>query len=152
MCTTPGHSGSIYPHETRKSRIDRNERVAILFPQARFVFRYARRLAEAGLEVEVNRSPSKKATDLPVIDFGTQLPILMAYPSSKGLTFDTVLMHRLNRKLVKQVDRGVQRGHFGAQRFLRHVLAVFGCLTNGVCQHIGLTSLDTGVGQLTGNG
>ena len=65
---------------------------------------YARGLAEAGLEVEINKSPSKKTGDLPGIDFGTSLPKLMAYPSSKGLTFDTVLMPRLNRKLVKQID------------------------------------------------
>ena len=68
------------------------------------MFGYARGLAEAGLEVEINKSPSKKTGDLPGIDFGTSLPKLMAYPSSKGLTFDTVLMPRLNRKLVKQID------------------------------------------------
>jgi superfamily I DNA/RNA helicase len=84
-----------------RNRIDKNDRMAILFPTKRHVYGYARALQEAGLEVEVpgkarrNRSRSASKTELPAIDFSTPLPKLMPYPSAKGLTFDTVLMPRL---------------------------------------------------------
>ncbi len=89
--------------EVARTRIDRNERIAILFPTNRHVFGYARGLREAGLEVEINRSGRSKKDDLPSFDFSTPLPKLMPYPSSKGLTFDTVLMPRLNRKFVENI-------------------------------------------------
>ncbi|MDG4594671.1 MAG: AAA family ATPase [Candidatus Contendobacter sp.] len=99
--------------EMVRNRINKNDRIAILFPQKRHVYGYARALQEAGLEVEVPEAPwqSKKpktdgllkkaktkkttAPPLPTIDFSTSLPKLMPYPSAKGLTFDTVLMPRL---------------------------------------------------------
>ena len=90
--------------EVVRTRIDRNERIAILFPTRRHAFGYARALRKAGLEVEVSMSPGKRGDTLPVIDFGTPLPKLMPYPSSKGLTFDTVLMPRLNWKLFGSTD------------------------------------------------
>ena len=67
-------------------------------------FGYARALREAGLEVEISQSAQSKEDALPAIDFGTPLPKLMPYPSSKGLTFDTVLMPRLNRKFLEKID------------------------------------------------
>ena len=93
--------------EVVRTRIDRNERIAILFPTRRHMFGYGRALREAGLEVEVNkhsRKNKRREDALPGIDFGTPLPKLMPYPSSKGLTFDTVLMPRLNRGFVKKID------------------------------------------------
>ena len=45
--------------EVVRTRIDRNERIAILLPTKRQMFGYARALREAGLEVEVNQ-PSRK--------------------------------------------------------------------------------------------
>jgi len=90
--------------EVVRTRIDRNERVAILFPDKWRTRSYARALSEAGLEVEINESARKKDDAVPAVDFGTPLPKLMPYPSSKGLTFDTVLMPRLNRKFLGKSD------------------------------------------------
>ena len=87
-----------------RTRIDRNERIAILFPTRRHAFGYARALREDGLEVETYASKGKKESAIPAIDFGTTLPKLMAYPSSKGLTFDTVLMPCLDWRLIKNID------------------------------------------------
>ena len=100
--------------EMVRNRINKNDRIAVLFPQKRHVYGYAHALWEAGLEVEVPETPwqnrkhkadssakkkpkTKKASDptLPTINFGSPLPKLMPYPSAKGLTFDTVLMPRL---------------------------------------------------------
>lgn len=87
--------------EMVRNRIDKNDRMAILFPTKRHVYGYARGLQEAGLEVEVpgkaRRRGSRSASgpELPDIDFSTPLPKLMPYPSAKGLTFDTILMPRL---------------------------------------------------------
>jgi len=77
-----------------RNRIDKNDRMAILFPTKRHVYGYAQALHDAGLEVEVPDAPRARKT-LPTIDFTTSLPKLMPYPSAKGLTFDTVLMPRL---------------------------------------------------------
>lgn len=88
-----------------RTRIDRNERIAILLPTNRHVFGYAKAFHEVGLEVEVNLSGRKKKDHLRDSDFNSTLPKLMPIPSSKGLTFDTVLMPRFNRRFVEKVDR-----------------------------------------------
>lgn len=60
-----------------RNRIDKNDRMAILFPTKRHVYGYARALLEAGLEVEVPRQGKrKKGLRSPVR--ATQLP----YPRS----------------------------------------------------------------------
>ena len=86
--------------EVIRARIDRNERIAILLPTVQLSFLYAYALRDAGLEVEVNQTPHRKAVDLPSIDFSTPAPKLMAFPSSKGLTFDTVLMPRWDKDAI----------------------------------------------------
>ena len=110
--------------EMVRNRLNKNDRIAILFPQKRHVYGYARALQEAGLEVEVpetpwhNRkpkadSPAKKkpktgkvsGPPLPTINFSSSLPKLMPYPSAKGLTFDTVLMPRLIPGLFANLDQ-----------------------------------------------
>ena len=109
-----------------RSRIDKNDRVAILFPTKRQVYGYALALREADLEVEVPDVPSgkkggkgvadksgkaekgaksKESNRLPVIDFSSPLPKLMPYPSAKGLTFDTVLMPRLVARHFDQLTQ-----------------------------------------------
>ena len=93
--------------EVVQTRIQRNERIAILFPTNRHMFGYARALRDAGLEVEVNRPARAKKSDLPAMDFGTPLPKLMSFPSSKGLTFDTILMPRLNRRFFEKTNPGL---------------------------------------------
>jgi hypothetical protein len=91
--------------EVVRNRIDKNDRMAILFPTKRHVYGYARALQEAGLEVEAPRKSGKSASasELPEIDFSTPRPKLMPYPSAKGLTFDTVLMPRLIAGLFGKV-------------------------------------------------
>lgn len=99
--------------EVVRTRVDRNDRIAILFPTRRHVFGYAKGLGEAGLEVEVPRQPGRKRKNTtPTIDFGTSRPKLMAYPSAKGLTFDTVLMPCLNRRLFRVMDERLERWLF----------------------------------------
>lgn len=83
-----------------KSRLNQGDRIAILFPSQRHVFGFATGLAEAGIEVETPDT----------IDFSTQKPKLMPYPSAKGLTVDSVLLPRL-------VNRGF--GHMSETRITR---------------------------------
>jgi superfamily I DNA/RNA helicase len=68
-------------------RLGKGERIAVLFPQRRQAFGYAKALQESGIDVE---NPKK-------LDFTTDKPKLMPYHSAKGLTFDTVLLPRLTR-------------------------------------------------------
>lgn len=96
--------------EVIRTRIDRNERIAILLPTVQLSFLYAYALRDAGLEVEVNQTPHRKAVDLPPMDFSTTAPKLMAFPSSKGLTFDTVLMPRWDKSAIPR---------FGSKRLER---------------------------------
>ena len=84
--------------EMVRTCIDKGDRVAILFPTKRHVYGYANALKDVGLEVEVPSQPGRvKANRSPTIDFSTSRPKIMAYPSAKGLTFDTVLMPLLRR-------------------------------------------------------
>lgn len=107
--------------EMVRNRIDKNDRMAILFPTKRQVYGYAKALRAAGLEVEVPATPgARKSTrsgakkdgkasvtkDLPAIDFTTPFPKLMPYPSAKGLTFDTVLMPRLIAGFFEHLSPG----------------------------------------------
>ena len=87
-----------------RTRVDRNERIAILLPTRWLAFGYARDLQEAGLKVEVNQSTGGKDDSLPPIDFITTSPKIMAFPSSKGLTFDTVLMPCCNKRFLHKID------------------------------------------------
>ena len=89
-----------------RTRIDRNERIAILLPNKRLTFGFAHALREAGLKVEVNQSTVRKNEILSAIDFSTASPKVMAFPSAKGLTFDTVLMPRWNKRFLQKIDLG----------------------------------------------
>jgi len=77
-----------------KTRQNLGDRIAVLYPTKRLVFGYAKAFAEAGLEVEVPRKRNNQVGYLP-IDFTSDRPKLMPYHSAKGLTFDTVIMPRL---------------------------------------------------------
>jgi len=68
-----------------RGRLTRGERLAVLFPQKRQAFGYAKGLGELGLEVE---NPDQ-------VDFSTPKPKLLPYHSAKGLTFDSVFLPRL---------------------------------------------------------
>ncbi|MGI6416462.1 MAG: UvrD-helicase domain-containing protein [Thermoguttaceae bacterium] len=66
-------------------RLASGERIAVLFPQQRQAYGYANAFKEAGIDVE---NPKE-------LDFASDRPKLMPYPSAKGLTFDTVILPRL---------------------------------------------------------
>ena len=72
-----------------RTRIDKNERIAILFPSRRHAFGVTKGLRENGLEVEL---PEKNS-----LNFETMTPKALVYPSAKGLTFDSVFMPMLNK-------------------------------------------------------
>lgn len=94
-----------------RTRMDRGggERIGILFPTIRHVFGYARALTEAGLlvEVKVRSNRKKKKGTPPAIDFGSTAPKLMPFPSAKGLTFDTVIMPRFNRRFFGRIGEAL---------------------------------------------
>lgn len=75
-------------------RLARGERIAVLFPQQRQAYGFAKGLMEEGIDCENPRE----------LDFTTDKPKLMPYHSAKGLTFDTVLMPRLVDKSFGRVS------------------------------------------------
>jgi superfamily I DNA/RNA helicase len=86
--------------ETVKVRLSRGERIAVLLPQRRQVYGYAKGFQEAGLPMETPRE----------IDFNTDVPKIITYHSAKGLTFDTVFMPGLtNRSFVNLSDSRIRR-------------------------------------------
>lgn len=85
-----------------KERQLKNDRIAILFPQNRQVFGFAQGLTEIGIEVEVPKQRGGSQS-IPVHDFTSSRPKLMAYHSVKGLTFDSVFMPRLVAGSFKRV-------------------------------------------------
>ena len=64
------------------------------------MFGIAKGLSERGIDVETKR----------VLDFTSNRPKVIPYPSAKGLTFDSVLMPRLTDKsFEKEDDERVER-------------------------------------------
>ena len=92
--------------EVLRARDQRTERIAILFLSNEIKSKCALRLKKAWGEVEIKRShkDSCKENEFPDIDFNTRLPKLMAIPSSKGLTFDAVLLPYFDRKYCNRND------------------------------------------------
>lgn len=82
---------------TVRSRLLNNDRIAVLFPQRRMVFGYAKGFEAAGLEVETMDN----------IDFTSDCPKLLTYQSAKGLTFDTVIMPRLVNNSFLHVNEAI---------------------------------------------
>ena len=80
--------------EILRVRQSKGEKVAILLPQKRQVFGFAKGIREAGLEIE---TPEK-------MNFQNDIPKIMPYHSAKGLTFDTVLLPRLVRSSFPRVS------------------------------------------------
>jgi len=124
--------------EIVRVRLAKGERVAVLFPQARQAYGYAKGLMEAGIEVE---NPKE-------LDFTTDKPKLMPYHSAKGLTFDAVLMPRLiedafgkatparvNRVMFVGITRAMRWAYFstvgdgGVEQLERLVAGAVGSLT-----------------------
>ncbi len=77
-----------------KTRQNLGDRIAVLFPTKRLVYGYAKGFMEAGLEVETPPKRGDSAVYIP-IDFNSDRPKFLPYHSAKGLTFDTVIMPRL---------------------------------------------------------
>ncbi|MCD6532536.1 MAG: UvrD-helicase domain-containing protein [Deltaproteobacteria bacterium] len=77
-----------------RTRLAKGERVAVLFPQRRQAYGYAKAFTEADIEVENPKN----------LDFTSDKPKLMPYHSAKGLTFDSVIMPRLGKKSFGSID------------------------------------------------
>jgi len=84
--------------ETLHSRVDTDERIGVLFPSKKLLHGVGKALLEAGIAVEFPPpAKGKPPEDKPAHDFATNRPKLLAYPSAKGLTFDSVLLPFFNR-------------------------------------------------------
>ena len=81
--------------EIIKDRQMLGDKIAILYPTRRLVYGYAQGLANAGLEVEVPGQRGRRIDQYRPLDFTSDLPKIMPYHSAKGLTFDSVIMPRL---------------------------------------------------------
>ena len=79
-----------------RTRSMRGENVAILLPKNKQVYGFAKGLSEAGLDVELSLRRPKKGSSDKQLDFNSDRPKLMTYHSAKGLTFDTVILPRLD--------------------------------------------------------
>ena len=107
-------------YETVRSCVAANERIAILLPTRRHVFGYAKGMVGAGFDVEVPPQRGKRKAIAPPHDFASARPKLMAYPSAKGLTFDSVLMPGLRpRDLPKTTERAERWLFVGITRATR---------------------------------
>jgi len=73
--------------EVIRARQTNNERLALLFPRNDILQAYGRWLRGEGFEIE---APSRYGKNS--FDFESDVPKLLTYHGSKGLTFDTVLM------------------------------------------------------------
>jgi len=71
--------------ELVKTRLAKNEKIAVIVPQNRQVYGFAQGLIAAGLDVEWSGT----------YDFNSPKPKVLTYHSAKGLTFDTVIIPRL---------------------------------------------------------
>ena len=71
--------------EVAKTRIMRNDSLAVLLPKNRMIYGYARAFKDAGIEVETSNN----------LNFANDKPKILTYHGAKGLTFDSVLMPRL---------------------------------------------------------
>lgn len=76
----------------------KNERIAILLPNNKFVFGCAKGLTDVGIEIEVPPQKFGKQ-NFPAHDFSSPRPKLMSFHSAKGLTFDSVFMPALSERL-----------------------------------------------------
>lgn len=86
--------------ENVQVRIEKSERIAILLPSSSFAPALTKVLQAEGIEFEVTRNIEKK-TDIifsNTIDFDSPRVKIMAYPSIKGITLDSVLMPYLERE------------------------------------------------------
>jgi superfamily I DNA/RNA helicase len=81
-------------YQVVRERQLKNERIAILLPQNRQVFGFAKGLTEVGIEVEVPAQRGGRQA-FPTHDFSSARAKVMSFHSAKGLTFDSVLMPRL---------------------------------------------------------
>lgn len=92
-----------------RARALKGDRVAILLPQQRQVYGFAKGLQEAGLEVEIPVRRGKSDKEIEDIDFNSDRPKLLTYHSAKGLTFDTVCLPRLVSRSFSQSDDRVKK-------------------------------------------
>ena len=74
-----------------RTRVDKNERIGILLPSRQHATNVAEELHNAGLMIELRVELIRKA-GIHMLNFASVLPKALAYPSAKGLTFDSVFM------------------------------------------------------------
>ncbi|MCY3627100.1 MAG: AAA family ATPase [Gammaproteobacteria bacterium] len=86
--------------ENVQVRLEKSERIAILLPSSTFAPELSEVLTQEGIEFEVTQNIQRK-TDMffsNTIDFDSPRVKIMAYPSIKGITLDSVLMPYLERE------------------------------------------------------
>lgn len=125
-----------------RTRLENNERVAVLLPQREQVLGFARSLREVGFEVETDEE----------LDFASDLPKVISYRNARGLTFDSVLMPGLvpgsfpgtnpvniRRFLFGSVTRASRWVYMSTDNsFFRPLRAVLGLADEGVIRIDGL--------------
>jgi superfamily I DNA/RNA helicase len=82
--------------QVARTRLLRGERVAVLLPSRRLVHCFASGLRERGIPVEVPHRHGETDSPFPALDFASDLVKVMPFHSAKGLTFDSVLLPRLD--------------------------------------------------------
>ena len=90
--------------EVVRTRQSKGDKIAVLFPENRKVYGFAKALQDAGLEVETPRRDRATGT-FAELDFNSDLPKVLTYYAAKGLTFDSVIMPRLVRGSFRGMDK-----------------------------------------------
>lgn len=75
------------------TRMLKNERIGVFLPTNKYVRIYAKKLIKEGIEVEWKVSQDKYSGQY---DFNSTKPKILTYHSAKGLTFDSVIIPKLN--------------------------------------------------------
>ena len=97
--------------ELLKVRLSLGERVGILLPLNRQVFGFQKWLAEECIEAETTKN----------LHFASEAPKLLTLHSSKGLTFDSVLIPRLSAANLPTGEQATRLVYVGITRATRWV-------------------------------
>ncbi|MCY4265235.1 MAG: AAA family ATPase [Gammaproteobacteria bacterium] len=100
-----GDHDALFNHlvDVLRTRVDRGERIGILLPSNKLVHSIGKKLREVGFDIEFPITIGRKNnSEKPGHNFASVRPKLMAYPSAKGLTFDTVLLPFFNRREFRE--------------------------------------------------
>jgi superfamily I DNA/RNA helicase len=95
--------------ELLRVRLSLGDRVGILLPLNRQVYGFQKWLAGEGIEAETTKN----------LDFASEAPKLLTLHSSKGLTFDSVLIPRLSAVNLPQGEQATRLVYVGITRATR---------------------------------